>query len=126
MLFVDLLGWWYSRGWGWIAERLFVVQTGRLARFFSMGDLLKTLFSPFRQDAVDTKRAPMGVKLQAFGGNIISRIFGLTIRSTLIVLGFISIACNGVVAIAMVLLWPLLPLMPIVSLALLLMEVSGV
>lgn len=125
MLFVDLLGWWYLNGWAWAARRLFVVNTERLLRFFSISDLLKTLFSPFRQDAIDTKQAPVGVKLQVFGGNLISRFFGLIIRSTLVVLGLTLILLNGLASLAAVLLWPLLPLGPIISVALLFMEVGS-
>lgn len=103
-----------------------MVRSSRILHFFSIADMLKTLFSPFRQDAIDTKRAPLGVKLQAFGGNIISRIFGFIIRSLLIVIGAGILVLNGIVSVAAVALWPLVPLAPIVAVALLILEVGSV
>lgn len=120
MLLLDLVSWWYSRGWKWAGEQLFVAQTQKILGFFSVGDLLKTLFSPFRQDVIDTRRAPLSLKLQAFGGNIISRIFGLIIRSALIIIGLLLIALNALAGIIATLIWPLVPVMPIVAMVLLL------
>lgn len=124
MLLVDLLGWWYSRGWAWALQRLFVGQTQSIAGFFSIGDLLKTLFAPFRQDVMNLKGAPLSVRLQALGGNLISRVFGLIIRTVLIIIGVVLIAANAVLAAALGILWPLLPLSPVVALVFMSMGVS--
>lgn len=118
MLLVDLLGWWYSRGWTWAVSELFVKRTHSISTFFSMGDLLKTLFAPFRQDSTNVKGAPLGVRLQVFGGNIISRIFGLIIRSVLIIIGLLLMFLNFVSASIASLLWPLVPIAPIVAIVL--------
>lgn len=118
MLIADLLGWWYSRGWAWVASELFVKKTESIAGFFSIADLLRTLFAPFRQDAMNVSGAPIGVRLQAIGGNIISRVFGLIIRSTLIILGLLLMVLNFLVALVGTVLWPLLPLTPIVGITL--------
>jgi len=118
MLLVDLVGWWYSRGWVWALEQLFVVRTGKIASFFSIGDLLKTLFAPFRQDMIDTRRASLNVKLQALGGNIVSRVLGFLIRVTLIVVGVLAILLNGVFGLLAGLIWPLIPISPLVVIVL--------
>lgn len=115
MLLVDLLGWWYSRGWGWAFNRLFVGHTKSIANFFSVGDLFKTLFAPFRQDAIEVRGAPISVRLQAFGENIISRFFGLLIRSVLILVGLLLILGNLFIAIVAAFIWPLLPISPAVA-----------
>lgn len=125
MIITDMLGWWYSRGWAWAIRQLFVVRTVHIAEFFSIADLLKTLFAPFRQDATDTSRAPLGVKLQAFGGNIISRVFGFLIRTTLIVVGIITILLHALVGGVAVIVWPLLPLSPFVALLLIVKGVGA-
>ena len=119
MLLVDLLVWWYSRGWAWAVRQLFIVRTTAIAHFFSIGDLSRTLFAPFRQDAVDTRRAPLGVKLQAFGGNIIARIFGFFIRTALIVVGVFCMAVNLAASAVATLLWPLIPVGPLIAVVLL-------
>lgn len=115
MIIADMLGWWYSRGWMWALHQLFVLRTRHIAEFFSITDLLKTLFAPFRQDVIDTSRAPLSVKLQAFGGNIISRIFGFLIRTTLIMVGLLTIILHIFVGIAAIIAWPFLPATPLLA-----------
>lgn len=115
MLFVDLLGWWYSRGWGWAGKNLFLERTHRIAEFFSIKDLLLTLFAPFRQDTVNVKGAPIGVRFQVLGENIISRFFGAIIRSGLIVVGLILLVLHLLTSVAFMLLWPLLPGAPLLA-----------
>lgn len=115
MLFVDLISWWYGAGWSWIARQALISRSYRILQFFSVTDLLKTLFAPFRQDAYDVSRAPVGVKLQALGGNIISRFFGFFIRTSLILIGLVTLIFNAVFSLAVILVWPLVPVAPIVA-----------
>ena len=110
-----MLGWWYSRGWFWVAKHALVVRNMRILQFFSVTDLLKTLFAPFRQDYIDTERAPIGVKLQALGTNLISRMIGFLIRIVLILCGVILVGVNTVLGLAIVVIWPLLPFAPLVA-----------
>lgn len=124
MLLFSMLGWWYSRGWVWVFKYMLITRTKRILEFFSVADLLKTLFAPFRQDVIDTKNAPIGYKLQALGGNIISRFLGFLIRSTLIIIGLALSLLNGVIGIAVVIVWPLLPFAPLVSLLLVMLGVG--
>ena len=111
MILADLLGWWYSRGWVWAVQYFFVKRNNAILDFFSIADLLRTLFSPFRQDSLQLQNAPIGVRLQAFGENIISRIFGLIIRSVLIITGCFSVIINGCFGLMAGLVWPLIPLL---------------
>lgn len=115
MLLFSMLGWWYSRGWFWVAKHALVVRNKRILQFFSVGDLLKTLFAPFRQDYIDTEGAAIGVKLQALGTNLISRLIGFLIRIVLILCGLILVGVNTAIGVAMVVLWPLLPFAPLVA-----------
>lgn len=124
MIIMDALGWWYSRGWVWALQQLFVIRIQHIAEFFSLADLLKTLFKPFRQDVINTRNAPIGVQLQAFGGNIISRIFGLIIRTTLIITGLFVILFHTILAVVAAVVWPLLPASPFVAVALIAMGVG--
>jgi len=115
MLLSDLLSWWYVRGWQWAASHLLIRRNGHILEYFSISALLRTLFSPFRQDYIETKGAPVGLKLQAFGGNIISRFIGMLIRLTLVAFGLLTVAANTVLATAVVVVWPLLPVAPLVA-----------
>lgn len=124
MLFADLLGWWYGRGWAWAAKRLFIVHAGRILQFFSIEDLLKTLFSPFRQDSLETRGASISIKLQVLGGNIISRFFGFIIRTVLILLGLVSAVVCYTFGLLVMLIWPLVPVSPLIVLVLILTGVG--
>ncbi len=125
MLFIHMLQWWYGSGWVWITQQFFVRRVGRVASFFSVGDLAKTLFAPFRQDNLNTKGAPIGLKLQAFGGNIISRVLGFFIRLVLIILGLLSIIIVVILGVCMAIIWPLIPLGPIIAVVLWIVGLSG-
>lgn len=92
-----------------------MVRNMRILQFFSVTDLLKTLFAPFRQDYIDTERAPISVKLQALGTNLISRMIGFLIRIVLILCGVILVGVNTVLGLAIVVIWPLLPFAPLVA-----------
>ena len=124
MIISDAVRWWYARGWSWAAQQFFVVYTKKAIDFFSISDLLKTLFSPFRQDSMNTQNAPIGVKLQALGGNIISRFFGFFIRIVLIITGLLSILAGFITGLAAVIIWPLIPAAPLVSIILMLLKVG--
>lgn len=115
MIIVDMVGWWYSRGWLWMAQQIYVVELARVVEFFSIKDLFKTLFSPFRQDVIDTSRAPVGVKLQVLGGNIISRVIGAMIRITIIIIGLFFAALLILIGFVFLILWPFLPIAPIIA-----------
>lgn len=124
MLFINVLQWWYGPGWSWALKQAFVVRLSRIYHFFSIGDLAKTLFAPFRQDALDTKRAPIGIKLQVFGGNIVSRVFGFFIRTILIIVGIFCLLAMVAVGVVWAVLWPLIPLGPFIAIGLTIAGVS--
>lgn len=126
MLLFSMLGWWYTRGWVWLARHMMITRNKRIADFFSITSLLKTMFAPFRQDVVDTKNAPIGVKLQALGGNLISRIFGFFVRIMLIICGVILVLANSIVGLALLIIWPLLPFAPLVTFLLVMIGVGFV
>lgn len=124
MVISDFLGWWYSRGFVWAADKLFVESSKKISHFFSISDLFKTLFAPFRQDVVNVAGAPIGVKLQAAGSNIIARFLGFLIRSALILTGFVMLSLNLLFAIVAILVWPLLPMTPALAIVLMALQVG--
>ena len=105
---------------------MFIVRNKRILEFFSVLDLLKTMFAPFRQDSIDTKNAPIGLKLQALGGNLISRFFGFIIRLVLIISGLLLLLINSLIGLALCTIWPLLPFAPLVTALLLAIGVGFV
>jgi len=109
--------WWYSGGLARTAQRVFLRIDG-LIDYFSIGLLLKTLFSPFRQISAGRVDGPLNIKLQAFFDNIVSRVVGAAVRTIVLIAGTAIIASSMVIGLITLILWTVLPLAPIVGLTL--------
>lgn len=119
MFLVGLISWWYGRGWMGQWKRI----AGRFAatlEFFSIGQLLGTLFSPFRQISANTvSDGSPGSMLRAFGDQLISRIIGSIVRFGTIIFGVIVIVLQALYEVIIMIFWWFLPLLPIVGFILL-------
>lgn len=117
MFIVGLLGWWYGAGWKQrfraLAERLLST-----ADYFSIDLLLRTLFAPYRQISAGQVRGPIGVQLRAFFDRLLSRIIGAIIRTFMIVAGLAGMLFYIVIGGLLVLLWGIVPLLPIIGIVL--------
>ena len=120
MLFVSLLRWWY--GLGWLDQtKLVRGRFDRTADFFSIELSLRTLFKPFRQiDAEGVRNAPLPVVVRAWFDQMFSRVFGAVIRLIMIMIGSIAILFEAAIGGVRLVLWPVVPLLPIVVLPLVL------
>ncbi len=119
----DLLQWWYFRGWG-----VFVGGFKRKMRdgldFFSISQLLRTLFKPFRQIAANTTSEDMaGSRLAAFFDRLVSRIVGFFARLFIIIFGGFALLCEMILGIAAIIIWPFLPILVIVGVVMTIMGV---
>lgn len=109
---IALFQWWYGAGW---RRRAFFVRD-RLIRVmdaFSIDLLLKTLFSPFRQISADSSEGPIGVRLRAWADRMVSRVVGAVVRLLTITAGLIILFGCVVWGVATLLVWPLIPLLPV-------------
>jgi hypothetical protein len=80
------------------------------ANFFSVGLLMRTFFSPWRNISWEHQRAfSVGDRLFTLGSNIISRILGAIVRAPLIVVGLAGYVVIGVAGIGVLFFWLLLP-----------------
>lgn len=86
--------------------------------------LLKTLFAPFRQISAGSVDGPLEVKLRALVDKLFSRLIGAFIRLLLLVIGCVTIAIQVVLALLVLLLWVLVPLLPVGGLILTVMGVT--
>lgn len=113
MFLVGLISWWYGRGW--------VSQAGRMLHrfratleFFSVGRLLQTLFSPYRQiSASGAGNGTFGAEFRAFLDKLISRIIGAIVRLGTILFGLFVITLQIIYELIILVMWWLLPLLPI-------------
>lgn len=114
MLAVSFLQWWYFRGWA-IYFRGFMAKMRNLADFFSIGLLLKTLFQPFRQISAneDGKKGGLEGAMVVFTDKLVARVIGFIVRVAIIIAGIIAMTLQLVMGLALAILWPCIPLLPV-------------
>lgn len=117
MFLVGLLSWWYGRGW---QQRVDLVWEGlkRTGAAFSVGQLLQTLFAPFRQISAGTPGGSFAQQMRALFDQTISRFVGFMVRTITIVAGSITLLLRTVIGGITIIGWPLVPLLPFVGLVL--------
>lgn len=86
-----------------------------LYNYFSIPLLTRTLFDPWRHDAVEVSRLPMTYWLQAFGRNLVSRGIGFCVRLATICAGLGIVCVFWVGTLVFLLAWYLLPLLMLLS-----------
>jgi hypothetical protein len=117
MFILGILSWWYGAGWRQRVTMLREKITSTMD-YFSIDLLAKTLFSPFRQISAGKVQGPLGVQLRAFADRIISRVIGGMIRSFMIIIGIIALLLYSIIGGVFVILWAVVPLLPIVGIVL--------
>jgi hypothetical protein len=113
MLVGSLLVWWYGAG---LKSRAGSLANGlaRTVDYFSVGLLIKTLFSPFRQiSAAKATGAPMGIKVRMLFDRLVSRFVGACVRIITMVVGLIVIILQLVFSLVVVVLHIAAPLLPV-------------
>jgi hypothetical protein len=117
MFLVGILSWWYGNGW---LGRIRIVND-RLkssADFFSVGLLVKTLFSPYKQISAGSVGGSIGDRMHAFFDRLLSRVIGAIVRTFTILSGLIVMLFQGIFGVLILLAWLIIPLMPIIGLIL--------
>jgi hypothetical protein len=119
MFLVGILSWWYGRGW--LGQWRRVNDRWRTTvQFFSIGQLFATLFSPFRQISANNTSDPNPiVALRAVFDQLISRVVGAFVRMFTIFAGMVVITLQVVYELFVMVLWWLLPLLPVAGFILL-------
>lgn len=117
LLVTELLKWWYTAGLRQRLKKTSVRLDGTID-YFSMDLLLKTLFSPFRQISAGKVDGSLEVKMRALIDRVFSRLIGAFIRLLLLVVGGITIALQVILALVVILLWLLVPLLPVAGIVL--------
>lgn len=115
MPFVTLLRWWYGLGW---RDQAMLVQERmlRTADFFSLDQIFRTFFSPFKQiDAYRVNRGPLDAILRGMVDSLFSRVFGVILRSVLVLIGVIALGLEVLVGGVRLLAWPLVPVLPLIA-----------
>ena len=120
MVITSLLEWWYSDGW--LSELTRIRWSFlKVADKFSIGLLVKTLLAPFRQISADEQARTAGGLINVLIDKLISRLVGLFMRLVMIVLGLVTLLLLMAISLIRMIVWPMLPLLPVVGVALMLM-----
>ena len=123
MIIVALFSWWYGAGWARAFKRV-GSRMGVMLETFSVALLLRTLFDPFRQISAGQVRGSFDTQLRALGDRLFSRVFGAVVRSIFIFVGLVASLGVGLFGLIEVIVWPVVPFLPAVGLALLLVGVK--
>ncbi len=109
MFFIDLLSWWYGPGWV-LAFRKIGERTSRIAASFSVGTLLKTLFSPWRR-IVTVGAKGLDAKMRALLDNLVSRAVGFVVRIMVLMTAAVMTGLSIIFGVLIAVVWPLVPLL---------------
>lgn len=108
MFMVDLISWWYSRGWGVFLSGL-KKRLGDTFDTFSIGEMFRTLFKPYRQISAGTD----GTAISNAVDKLISRFVGMFARLTLIIAGVMVLIFEGLAGVIVAVVWPVVPVLPV-------------
>lgn len=123
MFLVSLLSWWYGLGWAKLMQKVMGRIHGVLA-FFSVGQLFGSLFAPYRQISAGRVNGTAQDQLAAFGDKIFSRLVGAAVRLLLITAGLSSALIIAVLGALFIVVWPVLPVLPIIGVLLMQVRVG--
>lgn len=112
MLAIGLISWWYIDGYKLFASKLWT-KLGDTIDLFSIGSLLKTLFAPYRQIAANETGNSIDDKILAFVDRLVSRLVGGVARLGIVIIGIITIIFQMIGSILSLIIWPVLPLTPL-------------
>lgn len=114
MVIWGVLAWWYTDGWRQQMKKIKNRLEGTID-FFSIGLLLSTLFSPYRQISAGNVRGPINVQFQAFFDKIISRLVGMVVRLIMIMAGSLVLLFQLLSSLLLLAIWALLPVVPLIG-----------
>jgi hypothetical protein len=114
LMMLAFFRWWYGPGWSGQLLAVFA-RIDRLSDSYSFSLLIKTLFSPYRQISAGMVRGPLSLRMRAWADRQISRFIGAGIRIAVLTAGVIVVTCTTILGLFVFLLWPIIPLVPIIS-----------
>ena len=125
MAIAEMFFWWYSSGWQIFIHKVLNCLSN-ITDFFSMDSLIRTLFKPFRQISADTasSTASLDMKFHMFLDRLVSRSIGFISRLILLLVGTLIIIIGGILSLVFIIIWPIIPLLPIAGIILSIMELT--
>ncbi len=107
MIAFEILTWWYRQGWAQVAKNA-KQRFRKVSYLFSLPILVRTLFAPWHR-TISYPGAGIEAQLRAMGDNLVSRMVGFAVRSLVLLTAGIMLAACAILAVAQLVIWPLLP-----------------
>jgi hypothetical protein len=114
MLALELLTWWYGKGWVQLAKNMYR-RLIRTSHVFSVPILVRTLFAPWRR-IVTNRGTGLDSAVRAVTDNMVSRGVGFMVRLLTLLTASVVITLVMILAVIEIILWPLLPVAVIAAL----------
>lgn len=116
MLFAAFIKWWYGAGWLEQAQAIRRRVTN-IGGMFSVPILLRTMFAPWKQTvSIPRRDQALNDKIQAWIGNQVSRFVGFGVRIAALIAAGVSMALVGLIGGLTLVIWPIVPALPIILL----------
>lgn len=77
-------------------------ESRRVYHSFSVPELFRTLFAPWKRDDVSTENMALSDRFQVWGGNLAGRFIALIVRSMTICVGLICVGFIFIVGVSFV------------------------
>ena len=111
VMFFEFFLWWYGKGWRSVWQNSLHLTAG-IAKAFSVGVLLRTLFAPWKR-IIAAPGGSIDEKIRGLIDNLTSRAVGFFVRIGALGGAFIAVSFSiaaGIVAVAS---WPMVPLIAV-------------
>jgi hypothetical protein len=107
-MLIAFFSWWYGNGWQQVVNS-FKSRLRSVAETFSVRQLLRTLFSPWKRIITPPGRS-LEARFHAAADNAFSRCIGFIVRLGVLVAAVVCMLVIVVLSIIEIIVWPLLPL----------------
>jgi len=110
LLAPQYIAWHYSSGFLALIKNICAIIEFEF-NFFSIKDLLLTLFAPFQRLKEKNRGSVIDIEnlLSIFLVNVIMRLVGLVVRTFILICAFICISISFVLSLGIILFWIVLP-----------------
>ncbi|HTB49080.1 MAG TPA: hypothetical protein VK712_03290 [Verrucomicrobiae bacterium] len=108
MLILSFFSWWYGAGW-WSVIDSFKPRVTGVQESFSVGQLLRTLFAPWRR-IITYPGSDLGQRFRAWGDNVFSRAIGFVVRLFVLLIALVALVLVAALTAIEVVVWLLLPI----------------
>lgn len=120
MAFWQIFSWWYGSGFAWAFGQI-KKSLDAIGQTLAVSVLLRTLFAPWKQITSDNYRVGIFQKLIDNG---VSRFIGFLVRFFMLVFGGLWALAVIILGLIWLIIWPIVPLSPIILLYLALKGVT--